>query len=274
MNWRFLLLVLIAVWALVGCQGTADIDETEEVAASATAEPDPAPTAIPTVAEIELVPTIVPEEPTPEPTDELEETAVTGSNMVIGTINATLDGESFEWYMVTTGRRGLGQSSSLWFTFEEFDEILVALGGYEDPNIFLPDIGPDSDVEDMDEFLADFDFDGSSFGLVFEYLPEESTVSYTLSDSLIDEYGRLVAVYYSPVFSPEAFTDFLREDLACFMAEGTLEVTRIEAEVGENGRFEGTFSGTLTCQIEGMPDTITVTNGRFKGLEIPYDDES
>jgi hypothetical protein len=35
--------------------------------------------------------------------------------------------------------------------------------------------------------------------------------------------------------------------------------------------FEGTFSNTLTCQIEGMPDTITVTNGRFAGLEIPYD---
>jgi hypothetical protein len=264
MTWRFLLLGLIAVWALVGCQGTA--------------EPDPAPTAIPTVAEIELVPTIVPEEPTavptPEPTDELEETAVTGSNTVIGTINATLDGESFEWYMVTTGRRGLGQSSSLWFTFEEFDEILVALGGYEDPNIFLPDIGPDSDVEDMDEFLADFDYDGSSFGLVFEYLPGATSVTYTLTGDYFDADGRLVAVYYSPVFSPEAFTDFLREDLACFMAEGTLEVTRIEAEVGENGRFEGSFSGTLTCQIEGMPNTITVTNGRFQGLEIPYDDES
>jgi hypothetical protein len=35
MNWGFLLLVLIAVWALVGCQGTAGNDETEEVAAPA-----------------------------------------------------------------------------------------------------------------------------------------------------------------------------------------------------------------------------------------------
>jgi hypothetical protein len=277
MNWRSLLLVLIVVWALVGCQGTADVDETEEVAGPEVVEPTPVPTAIATVAEVELVPTILPEEPTaeptPEPTDEPEDTAVTGSNTVIGTISATLDGESFEWYMVTTGRRGLGQSSSLWFTFEEFDEILVALGGYEDPNIFLPDLGPDSGVDDMDEFLAESDYDGSSFGLVFEYLPGESAVTYNLSDSMIDEDGRLVAVYYSPIFSPEAFTDFLREDLACFMTEGTLAVTRLEAEVGQDGRFEGTFSGTLTCQIEGMPDTITVTNGRFEGLEIPYDDE-
>jgi hypothetical protein len=75
-------------------------------------------------------------------------------------------------------------------------------------------------------------------------------------------------------FSIEAFTDFLRDDVACVMTEGTLEVTRLEAEVGQDGRFEGTFSGTLTCQIKGMPDTITVTNGRFQGLEIPHDNES
>jgi hypothetical protein len=35
MNWGFFLLVLIAVWALVGCQGTAGNDETAEVAAPA-----------------------------------------------------------------------------------------------------------------------------------------------------------------------------------------------------------------------------------------------
>jgi hypothetical protein len=277
MNWRFLLLVLIGVWALVGCQGTADVDETEEVAVPATAEPTPTPTARPTVAEVELVPTIVPEEPTaeptPEPTEPPAEAAAT-ANRIIGTISATLDGESLEWYMVTTGRRGLGQSSASWFTFAEFEEILVALGAYEDPDIYLPYLGPDSDVDDMDEFLAEFDYDGSGFSLVFEYLPGTTSITYTLTGDYFDADGRLVSVFYSPVFSPEAFTDFLREDLACFMAEGTLEVTRIEAEVGENGRFEGTFSGTLTCQIEGVPDTITVTNGRFQGLEIPYDDES
>jgi hypothetical protein len=43
------------------------------------------------------------------------------------------------------------------------------------------------------------------------------------------------------------------------MTEGTLAVKRLEAEVGENGRFEGTFSGTLTCNFEGLPDTISVT---------------
>jgi hypothetical protein len=56
------------------------------------------------------------------------------------------------------------------------------------------------------------------------------------------------------------------------MTEGTLAVKRLEAEVGQNGRFEGTFSGTLTCNIEGLPDTISVTNGRFQELETPYDD--
>jgi hypothetical protein len=274
MNWRFLLLVLIGVWALVGCQGTADVDETEEVAVPATAEPTPTPTARPTVAEVELVPTIVPEEPTAEPTLEPTEPpaeAAATANRIIGTISATLDGESLEWYMVTTGRRGLGQSSASWFTFAEFEEILVALGAYEDPDIYLPYLGPDSDVEDMDEFLAEFDYEGSSFGLVFEYLPGATSVTYTLTGDYFDADGRLVAAFYSPIFSPEAFVDFLREDLACFMTEGTLAVTRLEAEVGEDGRFEGTFSGTLTCQIEGVPGTITVTNGRFHGLEIPHD---
>jgi hypothetical protein len=50
-------------------------------------------------------------------------------------------------------------------------------------------------------------------------------------------------------------------------------LTQMDTDFSFRLRFEGTFSGTLTCQIEGVPDTIVVTNGRFAGLEIPYDDE-
>lgn len=172
---------------------------------------------------------------------------------VLGTIQATVDGESRTWYVVN-GETGNGRyASALWMEWDE-GERMVTVGGYDtdDPPIdtFESDLATGS--------LSFGDYDGSAIVLSFPAASDESSLSVALPDSEGD-----TTLAYMPVATTELAGIYLAEG-------GSLEVRNVSFD-GATVRLEGRFEGVFRT-VEG-DGPIRIEDGRFEVANVPAADE-
>lgn len=177
---------------------------------------------------------------------------VTGAG-VIGTIEATVDGEAMTWYVVTGTVGGGAYSSGVWVG-EEGERQVVA-GGF------------DTDDPPLDTFETNASGLAASYGsydgsvMAFFVTEAAGTAPVTLT---FPEAEGTAGVY----FQRRASLDDMVNSVL-WLSEGTLELSRFSFEGGA-ARVEGTFSGTFTSM--GTGGTVRVTDGRFAVGDIPSSD--
>ena len=173
-----------------------------------------------------------------------------GQAGVLGTIEATVDGEALRWHVVTGSVRGEPYSSALWFQTPDGD-LVASFGGYD-----TADLPFDSFEMDPARGLSLGDYVGSAITLLL--MPESGAEPFvtTLSD---DAPG----LSYAPVATAQDITTTL------FGRSGTLRVTRLEID-GERLSAEGTFEGSLATM--GGEGSVQITNGRFVVEGVPSRD--
>ena len=170
-----------------------------------------------------------------------------GSADVLGTIEATLDGEARTWYVVTGSVRGEPYASAVWFETAE-GELIASLGGYD---------------------TADVPFD------TFETDPAQGV-------SVGDYRGSAVTVLLMPGGGPAPYGAAITEDApgityapdatvqgiagVYFGRSGSIDVTKLEI-VDDRLHVEGTFEGAL--RMLGGEGGVEVTEGRFSVQGVP-----
>lgn len=171
---------------------------------------------------------------------------------VMGTIEATVDGEARTWYVVEGTARSGAYASAVWIDGGDDAGRIVSVGGY------------DTDQPPIETFESDMrsgtmsfgDYEGSAFVLSVPVPGDGASFSVDLDPSG----GAMVA------YLPRASTDM---SSMLTSASGSLEVTRATFDA-ETVRLTGSFSGTLR-QMQGDGE-MRVENGRFDVAGIPSAD--
>lgn len=177
---------------------------------------------------------------------------------VLGTIEATVDGEAHTWYVVEGESGGKPYASGVWMGPTD-EGRTVSAGGY------------DTDDPPLDSFewsaqgfpLSFGDYQGSTFNVMVK-VPEGSS---SLEVELTGASGDFEAlVSWQPVATLEN-----PMESTWVMTAGTLRVSDVAIEDGR-ARMEGTFSGTLG-RMDGQGPTVQVADGRFRISGLPNLDE-
>ena len=166
-----------------------------------------------------------------------------GSAETVGTFRAVLDGRERTWHAVAGTRDGEVESSAVWVPLSE-GERMASLGGFDEPDVpvetFEFDLGQGR--------ISLGDYEGSLLALTFTFEA--------------DDFERTVRGSEAPVlYFPEIPGGEIDYASVYMLTEGALDVVLIEMSEDGTGRFEGTFSGTLTSMGEGR--SMKLTDGRF-----------
>lgn len=173
---------------------------------------------------------------------------------VLGTIEATIDGEPMEFYIVAGDIRGQPYASAAWFEPDE-ERILFAVGGLDsaDPPLDTFEQGAQGQP------VSFGDYEGPVFSLMIELAPEPAPYSLALPN---DDSQSALAYMPRP-----SFDDM---DVMYIVASGDLEVTEVRLAGGRMSA-EGTFSGTVRSL--GTGEELQVVDGRFSVEDAPHLDE-
>ncbi|MGD2067814.1 MAG: hypothetical protein PVI57_03950 [Gemmatimonadota bacterium] len=177
---------------------------------------------------------------------------------VLGTIEATVDGEAHTWYVVEGESGGKPYASGVWMSPTD-GKRTVSAGGY------------DTDDPPLDSFewseqgfpLSFGDYEGSTFNVMVRVPEGSSSLEVALTGA---EGGFEALVSWQPVATLENPLES-----TWVMTSGTLRVTEVAVEDGR-ARMEGTFSGTLG-RMDGQGTTREVSGGRFRISGLPSADE-
>lgn len=167
---------------------------------------------------------------------------------VLGTIEATVDGEIRTWYVVSGTVRGRPYASAVWYV-PEGRSVVASVGGYDRADPPLDSFETDA----RGQPVSFGDYTGSTLAITL--MPEGPAGPYGVE---LDESTPLL------VFSPVATVS----DVAAmyFPQDGRLEVRTLEVSDGRL-RAEGTFHGTFrTMNGEGP---VEITDGRFAVDGVP-----
>lgn len=172
---------------------------------------------------------------------------------VLGTMEATVDGESRTWYVVSGEAQDGPYASGVWMESEERRTLVVGGLDAEDPPIETFSRGGAATTASLG------DYEGSALTVLVE-LPEGGSGRYAVSEGS----GATVQVVYMP--------DAGRMDPASMyhMVEGVVEIEAAEVADG-HASARGTFSGTLEPLRGG--EGIPVTEGRFEVRSLPNVEE-
>lgn len=168
---------------------------------------------------------------------------------VLGTVEATVDGEAHTWYVVSGMSGGRQYASGGWSEMSP-GERMITIGAFDTPTPPLESF--EWSPERMPSSFGDYH--GSAINLLVR-LRDGAT---TLQLSFPPDHSSAV------VYMPTATLDISEPVYA--IAAGELAVTSATVDA-ETASIEGTFSGTLERMMgEGA---VTVTDGRFavKGLK-------
>lgn len=182
--------------------------------------------------------------------DSADDAAMQGSETpgVLGTIEATLDGEARTWYVVEGTARTGPYASAAWIDAGDGGRV-VSISGYDDER---PPI--DTFEADMEAGNLSFgDYDGSAFVLSVAMAGDGESFSVELGASS----NAMVA--YLPQASPDMSGMYTS-------TSGVVDVTSSSFDA-ETSRLSGTFSGTLR-QMQGDGE-VQIENGRFEIGRIP-----
>ena len=179
-------------------------------------------------------------------------TTPTTERRVLGTIEATVDGDSRTWYVVAGEASDGPYASGIWMEMSS-GRYTVVIGGLDDRD---PPIHTFSRSDLSNLSLGDYD--GSTLALSVEIPEGGGPASFSVPGS--GEGG--VTVMYMPVAS----VDF--EDMSGMyqMVEGSLTLEEGGVSAGE-ARARGTFSGTFESMAGG--GSVTITEGRFDVEALP-----
>lgn len=195
---------------------------------------DPEPTALSPASEVEPTSTSFETEG-----QEAADTAPTQTapasqgDPVVGTIQATLDGEPRTWYVLRTDRPDLIETTAGWFYIPDAPEIpFVGITGFEDK-----DVPFETFVFDELAGFTDFgSYTKSVIGIGFQFDPDQPTVSYQYPYE-----GPALAggVTYRPNAGD------LSNSGSFGLTDGFLEV-EFASGVGQDlSMMQGTFAGTM-----------------------------
>jgi hypothetical protein len=177
--------------------------------------------------------------------------AASRANEILGTIQATMDGQAMTWIVVSGTVEGRPYASAVWMG-EEPGERQIAAGGFDtmDPPLHTFRRSPGG------MFSSFGDYQGSVMSLFITEAAGSAPMTLTFPAAEGDG-----GVY----FQRRADLDDVM-NTTFWLTEGTLEVSAF-AIYGDLARVEGTFSGTF--RSEGTGETIRVTEGRFDVTDIP-----
>lgn len=171
-----------------------------------------------------------------------------GTPGVMGTIEATLDGEARTWYVVDGTARSGVYASAVWLDAGDGGRI-VSVGGYDTRRPPL-----ETFEADMQSGTMSFgDYDGSAFVLSVTASEDGAPLAVDLAES-----GEAMVAYM-----PRASADMSG---MLTSTSGSLEVTRATFDA-ETVRLTGTFSGVLR-ELQGDGE-MRVENGRFDVSGVP-----
>jgi hypothetical protein len=174
-----------------------------------------------------------------------------GAPRVLGSIEATVDGEPGTWYVVSGAIQGEPYSSGFWLQDEPGRWTLQLLA--------FDTVTPPLDTFERGAFGGPASYGtytGSSVLLNFELAVEPAPSPFTLT---FPSEAPIAVTYAS-----RAAVDSLDSTYA--IREGSFSVTSAAAADGlasVSGTFEGTFSGMTG------PDTVAITAGRFDITGVP-----
>ncbi|MBT8402756.1 MAG: hypothetical protein KJP18_02790 [Gemmatimonadetes bacterium] len=173
--------------------------------------------------------------------------AVSTGADVLGTIEATIDGEARTWYVVTGSVRGEPYASAVWYETPE-GELIASIGGYD-----TADLPFDTFETDPSRGVSTGDYDGSAVTIVI--MPGAGAGPY---QAVISEEAPGLT------YAPDAGASGI--DGVFFGRSGSLEVTRLGV-VGDRLDVEGTFEGTV--RMFSGQGAIEVAEGRFSVRGVP-----
>jgi len=168
----------------------------------------------------------------------------------LGTITAMINDQSQTWYLVTGTSQGREYASGGWMETGPGEHV-VSLGGFETKTPPLDSFGWDGQMP-----TSFGDYTASGIVLTLPLWPDR--VPYTVAFP-IEEMGVMASVIHMPTatFDPAGMYE---------LAQGVVEVHRVELN-GGLATVEGTFSGTFIRM--GGEESLTVTDGRFRGSRLP-----
>ncbi len=167
---------------------------------------------------------------------------------VLGTIEATIDGEARTWYVVEGTARTGAYASAAWIDAGD-DGRIVSIGGYDDERPPIETFEADMQAGSM----SFGDYDGSALVLSVTVSADGGSFSVDLAASS----NAMVA------YMPQASADMSGMYTS---TSGALDVTSSSFDA-ETSRVSGTFSGTLR-QMMGDGE-VRIENGRFDVGGIP-----
>jgi hypothetical protein len=168
-----------------------------------------------------------------------------GGNRVIGTIEATFDGQPRTWYVLEADANGERHSGAFWYEPEPGAPRMMIVG-YDSPDVPFHTFGRPG--------APTGDYDGSAITLIVALRPGEAPGSIRLPAD--DETGVL--------YMPSAV-----EGPLYGISDGRIDVTTLDAPRSGEGQVSGTFRGTMGTPPR-FDQTFAVTDGRFEVKEVKY----
>jgi hypothetical protein len=180
-----------------------------------------------------------------------ESPSASRANEILGTIQATVDGQAMTWFVVSGTVEERPYASAAWMGEEPGERQIVA-GGFDvtDPPLHTFRRSPGEMFSSFGEYR------GSLMSLFITEAAGSAPVTLTFPASEGD-----AGVY----FQRRADLDDVM-NTTFWLTEGTLELSAF-AFHGDLARVEGTFSGTF--RSEGTGETVRVIGGRFDVTDIP-----
>jgi hypothetical protein len=186
-----------------------------------------------------------------------EQSAVRSGTTLLGTIEATVDGERRTWYVVSEASAGRRFASGMWLGDDPGDR-MVMVGGFDTPD---PPIDTFERAEDGTP-LSYGDYQGSVLTLHVSEAAGPFPVSIAFAPDGLGVPGA------GALYQHRATVEDIMESTH-WLVEGRIDVETLTIETG-GARIAGTFSGTFRSQ--GLGDT-RLTDGRFDVRGLPNVEE-
>jgi len=171
---------------------------------------------------------------------------------VLGTLDATVEGETKTWYVVSGVSGGKPYASAMWMGEAPGDRQVVA-GGFDTRTPPLETF--QRDPSGMARSYGDYQ------GSVLTIHLSEALGAAPVSLSFPSDMAGEASVFYQPRATLENMMD-----ATYWLAEGGLEVTSFSIQDG-TARMEGSFSGVFRSM--GTGESLRITDGRFSIGGVP-----
>lgn len=193
-------------------------------------------------------------EPAARPAERVDVREDSAPDDVLGTLDATIDGQRTEFYIVAGDIRGEPYASAAWHEPDE-ERILLMVGGLDTPSPPLDTFEHGANGQPV----SFGEYDGPVLSLLIQLTPEPQP----FASSLPDDSSMSGLVYMSRASLDDTSVMYL-------IYSGSLDVSNVSLS-NQRMSAEGTFSGRFRSM--GTGEEIEITDGRFMVEGAPHLDE-